>query len=153
MGKPIQGKWANDHDSAQLCRPRQFHRTSIRENPSRGYRDMGSASLAAACPAGCPPGCPDRDDNTHRAQRDEGWICTRYRPQDSAIACRPCVIIVLRGTLARTPPNICDLASVLPVEYHCMKLTHEQKKITEIPLHRNTSSTLYLLTASIAVRP
>ena len=31
-------------------RPRQFHRTSNRENPSRGYRDMGSASLAAACP-------------------------------------------------------------------------------------------------------
>ena len=42
-------------------------------------------------------------------------LCTRYRPRDSMIACRPCVIIVLRGTLARTPPNICDLASVLPV--------------------------------------
>ena len=42
-------------------------------------------------------------------------LCTRYRPRDSVIACRPCVIIVLRGTLAWTPPNICDLASVLPV--------------------------------------
>ena len=42
-------------------------------------------------------------------------MCTRYRSRDSVIACRPCVIIVLRGTLARTPPNICDLASVLPV--------------------------------------
>ena len=42
-------------------------------------------------------------------------LCTRYRPRDSVIACQPCVIIVLRGTLARTPPNICDLASVLPV--------------------------------------
>ena len=31
-------------------RPRQFHRTSNGENPSRGYRDMGSASLAAARP-------------------------------------------------------------------------------------------------------
>ena len=42
-------------------------------------------------------------------------LCTRYRPRDFVIACRPCVIIVLRATLARTPPNICDLASVLPV--------------------------------------
>ena len=42
-------------------------------------------------------------------------MCTRYRPRGSVIACRPCVIIVLRGTLARTPPNICDLACVLPV--------------------------------------
>ena len=42
-------------------------------------------------------------------------LCIGYRPRDSVIACRPCVIIVLRGTLARTPPNICDLASVLPV--------------------------------------
>ena len=32
-------------------RPRQFHRTSNGENPSSGYRDMGSASLAAARPA------------------------------------------------------------------------------------------------------
>ena len=31
-------------------RPRQFHRTSNGENPSSGYRDMGSASLAAAHP-------------------------------------------------------------------------------------------------------
>ena len=32
-------------------RPRQFYRTSNGENPSSGYRDMGSASLAAARPA------------------------------------------------------------------------------------------------------
>ena len=31
-------------------RPRQFYRTSNGENPSSGYRDMGSASLAAARP-------------------------------------------------------------------------------------------------------
>ena len=31
-------------------RPRQFHRTSHGENPSSGYRDMCSASLAAARP-------------------------------------------------------------------------------------------------------
>ena len=41
-------------------RPRQFHRTSNGENPSSGYRDMGSASLAAARPTAR----PDRDDNT-----------------------------------------------------------------------------------------
>ena len=31
-------------------RPRQFHRTFNGENPSSGYRDMGFASLAEACP-------------------------------------------------------------------------------------------------------
>ena len=36
-------------------RPRQFHRTSNGENPSSGYRDMGSASLAAARPTARPP--------------------------------------------------------------------------------------------------
>ena len=45
-------------------RSRQFHRTSNGENPSSGYRDMGSASLAAAR--------PDRDDNTPPARRAEG---------------------------------------------------------------------------------
>ena len=55
MGKPIRGKWANDHDGAQH-RPGQFHRTSNGENPSSGYRDMDSASLAAARPATRPPG-------------------------------------------------------------------------------------------------
>ena len=49
-------------------RPRQFHKTSNGENPSRGYKDMGSASLAAARP----PAHPDRDDNTPPAQRAEG---------------------------------------------------------------------------------
>ena len=39
-------------------RPRQFHRTSNGENPSSGYRDMGSASLAAARPAARPPARP-----------------------------------------------------------------------------------------------
>ena len=37
-------------------RPRQFYRTSNGENPSSGYRDMGSASLAAARPPARPPG-------------------------------------------------------------------------------------------------
>ena len=37
-------------------RPRQFHKTSNEENPSIGYRDMGSASLAAARQAARRPG-------------------------------------------------------------------------------------------------
>ena len=37
-------------------RPRQFHRTLNGENPSSGYRNMGSASLAAARPIARPSG-------------------------------------------------------------------------------------------------
>ena len=57
------GPWASPYGAnGQMTmtvhnyRPRQFHRTSNGENPSRGYRDMGSASLAAARPAARPPG-------------------------------------------------------------------------------------------------
>ena len=56
------GPWASPYGAnGQMTmtvhnyRPRQFHRTSNGENPSRGYRDMGSASLAAARPAARPP--------------------------------------------------------------------------------------------------
>ena len=52
------GPWATPYGANGLMtmtvhnyRPRQFHRTSNGENPSSGYRDMGSASLAAARPA------------------------------------------------------------------------------------------------------
>ena len=51
------GPWASPYGAnGQLTmtghnyRPRQFHRTSNGENPSSSYRDMGSASLAAARP-------------------------------------------------------------------------------------------------------
>ena len=57
------GPWASPYGTnghmtmtVHTYRPRQFHRTSNRENPSSGYRDMGSASLAAARPAAHPPG-------------------------------------------------------------------------------------------------
>ena len=77
------GPWASPYGAnGQMSmtvhnyRPRQFHRTSNRENPSSGYRDMGSASLAAARPTARPPvrppGRPDRDDNTPPARRAEG---------------------------------------------------------------------------------
>ena len=51
------GSWASPYGAnghmtmtVHTYRPSQFHRTSNRENPSSGYRDMGSASLAAARP-------------------------------------------------------------------------------------------------------
>ena len=56
------GPWAspygaNGHTTMTVhtYRPRQFDRTSNGENPSSGYRDMGSASLAAARPPTRPP--------------------------------------------------------------------------------------------------
>ena len=56
------GPWASPHGAngqvimtVHNYRPRQFHRTSNGENPSNGYRDMGSASLAAARPPARPP--------------------------------------------------------------------------------------------------
>ena len=56
------GPWASPYGAnGQMSmtvhnyRPRQFHRTSNGENPSSGYRDMGSASLAAARPPVRPP--------------------------------------------------------------------------------------------------
>ena len=65
------GPWANRYGAnGQMTmtvynyRPRHFHRTSNEENPSSRYRDIGSASLAAAR--------PNRDDNTPPAWRAEG---------------------------------------------------------------------------------
>ena len=53
----VLGPWAspyrvNGHITMTVHKytPRQFHRTSNGENLSSGYRDMGSASLAAASP-------------------------------------------------------------------------------------------------------
>ena len=57
------GPWASPYGAnghmtmtVHTYRPKQFHRTSNGENPSSGYRDMGSASLAAAQPPARPPG-------------------------------------------------------------------------------------------------
>ena len=56
------GPWASPYGAngrmsmtVHNYRPRQFHRTSNGENPSSGYRDMGSTSLAAARPTARPP--------------------------------------------------------------------------------------------------
>ena len=67
-------------------RPRQFYRTSNGENPSSGYRDMGSATLAAARPAARPPG-PWRQ----YPSSPEGWgvktgiAINSLRPSDAYI--------------------------------------------------------------------
>ena len=59
------GPWASPYGAnghmtmtVHTYRPRQFHRTSNGENPSSGYRAMGSASLAAARPPARPPARP-----------------------------------------------------------------------------------------------
>ena len=58
--------WANGQITMTVhnYRRRQFHRTSNGEHSSSGYRDMGSASLAAPR--------PDHDDNTPPVRRAEG---------------------------------------------------------------------------------
>ena len=67
------GLWASPYGAngqmtmtVQNYRPRQFHRTSNGENASSGYRDTGSASLAAARQPTRP------NDNTPPARRAEG---------------------------------------------------------------------------------
>ena len=74
------GPWASPYGAnghmtmtVHTYRPRQFHRTSNGENPSSGYRDMGSASLAAARPPARPPG-PWRQ----YPSSPEGWGVKRH---------------------------------------------------------------------------
>ena len=74
------GPWASPYGAnghmtmtVHTYRPRQFHRTSNGENPSSSYRDMGSASLAAARPAARPPG-PWRQ----YPSSPEGWGVKTY---------------------------------------------------------------------------
>ena len=87
------GPWASPYGAnGQMSmtvhnyRPRQFHRTSNRENPSSGYRDMGSASLAAARPTARPPARqsarpPARPPGPWRQypSSPEGWGVKRER--------------------------------------------------------------------------
>ena len=84
------GPWASPYGAnGQITmtvhnyKPRQFHRTSNGENPSSGYRDMGSASLAAARPPepwrqypSSPKGWGVKTDMTH-------WQA--FRPKVSSI--------------------------------------------------------------------
>ena len=70
------GPWASPYGAnGQITmtvhnyRPRQFHRTSNGENPSSGYRDMGSASLAAARPPARPPTHPPARPPAHPPAR------------------------------------------------------------------------------------
>ena len=73
------GPWASPYGAnGQMSmtvhnyRPRQFHRTSNGENPSSGYRDMGSASLAAARPTARPPVRPPGPWRQYPSS-PEGW--------------------------------------------------------------------------------
>ena len=73
------GPWASPYGAnghmtmtVHTYRPRQFHRTSNGENPSSGYRDMGSASLAAARPAARPPARPPGPWRQYPSS-PEGW--------------------------------------------------------------------------------
>ena len=73
------GPWAspygaNGHMSRTVhnYRPRQFHRTLNGENPSSGYRDMGSTSLAAARPTARPPARPPVRPPTRPPARPPG---------------------------------------------------------------------------------
>ena len=86
------GPWASPYGAnGQMSmtvhnyRPRKFHRTSNGENPSCSYRDMCSASLAAARPPDRPPASPParlhRDDNTPPARRAEGLKWSLAKPQ------------------------------------------------------------------------
>ena len=89
------GPWASPYGAnGQMSmtvhnyRPRQFYRTSNGENPSSGYRDMGSASLAAARPTARPPASPPARPPARPAARTvttiplqpgglrgKNWIC------------------------------------------------------------------------------
>ena len=60
------GKWPWQRTTRGLDNSTELRMEKIRQ--PGGYRDMGSASLAAARP----PARPDRDDNTPPARRAEG---------------------------------------------------------------------------------
>ena len=82
------GPWASPYGAnGQMTmivhnfRPRQFHRTLNGENPSSGYRDMGSASLAAARPPepwrqypSSPKGWGVKSDRRHLCHTNDWWI-------------------------------------------------------------------------------
>ena len=100
------GLWASPYGAygqrimtVHSYRPRQLHRTSNWENPSSGYRDMGSTSLAAPRP----PARPDRDDNTPPARRAEGLKANRYwKYQTKIFLCYfPRIARTLEGWRAR----------------------------------------------------
>ena len=84
------GPWASPYRAngymtmtVHTYRPRQFHRTSNGENPSSGYRDMGSASLAAARPAARPPGPWRQYPSNPEGWGVKTWIEYTGDPQDT----------------------------------------------------------------------
>ena len=112
------GRWASLHGAnGQIImtvhnyRSRQSHRTSNGENPSSGYRDMGSASLAAARPAARPPAHPPGPWRQYPSS-PKGWgvksvdftpvldcnICVSvYWPPESSSSQLNQIVMTLRG--------------------------------------------------------
>ena len=75
----VSGPWASPYGAnghmivtVHTYRPRQFHRTSNGENLSSRYRDMGSASLAAARPPARPSTQPPGPWRQYPSS-PEGW--------------------------------------------------------------------------------
>ena len=85
------GPWASPYGvngcmsmTVHNYRSRQFHRTSNGENPSSGYRDMGSASLAAARPTAglpVPPSARPPRPWWQYPFSPEGWGVKRQKTQ------------------------------------------------------------------------
>ena len=76
------GPWAspygaNGQMSMTVHNYRPIHWTLNGENPSSGYRDIGSASLAAACPPARPPARPPRPWRQYPSS-PEGWRVKRH---------------------------------------------------------------------------
>ena len=80
-------------------RPRQFHRTSNGENPSSGYRDMGSASLAAARPTAR----PDRDNTPQPGKKV--WQTDRRRER-SVLRATWSQLKICNCTNSQNPANV-----------------------------------------------
>ena len=80
--------WANGQITMTVhnYRPRQFHRSLNGENPSSGYRDMGSASLAAARPAARPPARPPEPWRQYPSS-PKGWGVKRNWAQPCLAPC------------------------------------------------------------------
>ena len=104
------GPWASPYGAngrmsmtVHNYRPRQFHRTSNGENPSNGYRDMGSASLAAARPTARPP--------ARQSARPPARTVTTIPLQPGG----------LRGKKAKFPLNIFS-TFVFGIIFHAMPL-------------------------------
>ena len=145
MGKPIWGKWANDHDSAQLRAqtiPQNFER---RKSAKRLQRYMGPASLTAAHPPARTVTIPLQPGGESIGYRWIPSLRKRWRATaccgkskfaissgwlKSGSVCHPDDIITLSQLIRMTyggmichPDDILQCPKVFRMRY-CQKLTH-----------------------------